>query len=873
MDARPLAVGAAKARRTLSGVGKGATKLTQALGPLGLAIGATTAALAGLAVMNRVIRIGAEFEAQMATVGGVMRATGEEMSQLRELALQMGEQTRFSATQAADALKFLGQTGFTAAQSMEALPGVLNLAAAAGTDLATTADIASNILKTFGLEVTELNRVNDVMIGTMTRSNVDMRQLAESMKFVGAVAKGYGFTIEETAGLIGKMGDAGIQGTLAGTQLARAIQIANKVAERYKLTSSDLIDVLGDLNERGATTTDIMKLFGRQGGRAALILRDMIPEVREFQTTLFDVGGEAKELADIKMATLQGAFLELRSVMETTAIKAFDTFRDRLETGVRAMIQWVRENKDAIADFAGFISRFVENVVRLIAGAFNLVRGVLGLVGKAFAGVIGESAEMRDSLIKDADAIRREYERLTDPTPWQELEFIVVGWSRNVLLALRAVVELAIEMVKASGRLIQLLWRQAVAPLEGVQQIFRVAALAYKGEYEQAADAVRDAISDAFTKSDDAMDDFLRDSEDAAQGFVGVWRRYTDDFKTPYQLMMEDLEEFKTANEDFVTALEADFPEAGGMLPITPIGIAPPPLPFTPIIDQAAGEITDMQAMLDRFAKDTEGSVLTSNDEMAKSGAKAAGQMVDAHVRAFERIMAVRENSIRAFENILESGTLKGDELMAVWKEYEALAIEVIREEERMFAIMNDNEVLARQNANVELAKLEEERKKIFERANRDMVTDAERAGGAIGDAFEQSFSAGLMGRFETLGDFILDFFRNIFSELSRMFARFVGKQIARGFGNFFGDFLGDLFKFQAGGLVAGPTLAVVGEVPELIIPLSKLHDAEFLGGGRGDINVSMVVKTEDLRGFQASKQQLAANLGVAISTALGRNR
>lgn len=403
-NVRPLLTGLARGKQALRGFGKAARGITSVLGPLGLAAGAAGGAFAAFSSIKFAVQAGAEFEQQMATVEGVMRASGEEMSRMTDLAREMGETTRFKATEAADALKFLGMTGFNAAEAMEALPGVLDLAAASETELGRSADIASNILKTFQLETQELGRVNDVLVGTMTRSNVNMEQLAESMKFAGPVANAFGFSIEETAGLIGKLGDAGVQGSMAGTQLAFAMHKANKVAADMGLESADLIDVLDDLNKQGADAADIMQLFGLRGGRAALILRDMIPEIRSFQQELHTVGGEAKDLAEKKMATLQGAWLEFKSAVESVAIDAFNQFGEGLNSVLRGITGFVRENKAAIASIgSGFANamEFVDTLIATVRSNMTLVIGELKklwLDAQAIGSEIAGNQELADSL-------------------------------------------------------------------------------------------------------------------------------------------------------------------------------------------------------------------------------------------------------------------------------------------------------------------------------------------------------------------------------------------------------------------------------------------------------------------------------------------
>jgi len=170
------------------------------------------AGIGAIAAVKAVVDVGKSFEKTMAVVRGVTRATGKEFDDLNDIARKMGEQTRWSATQAAEGLRFLGMAGFEAAEAVKALPGVLDLATAGNLDLGRAADIATNALTAMGLSVDELGRVNDRFIATITRTNTDMEMMAESFKYAAPLAHAFGYDIETLSALIGLLGNAGIQG-------------------------------------------------------------------------------------------------------------------------------------------------------------------------------------------------------------------------------------------------------------------------------------------------------------------------------------------------------------------------------------------------------------------------------------------------------------------------------------------------------------------------------------------------------------------------------------------------------------------------------------------------------------------------------------
>lgn len=144
---------------------------------LGVAYAALSVAMAG--VITKAVQTAATFEQSMAKVKAISGATADEFANLRNQALELGETTVFTASQAADAQGFLAMAGFKTEQIMSAMPGVLNLAAAGQMEIARTADIASNILTGFQLEAGETGRVVDVMAKAMTSSNTNIEQLGK----------------------------------------------------------------------------------------------------------------------------------------------------------------------------------------------------------------------------------------------------------------------------------------------------------------------------------------------------------------------------------------------------------------------------------------------------------------------------------------------------------------------------------------------------------------------------------------------------------------------------------------------------------------------------------------------------------------------
>lgn len=274
------------------------------------------------------LKTAGDFEASMNKVKAISGATQEEFIELEKLARQMGATTQFSASQAADAMSFLAMAGFDATKIMESLPSVLNLAAASGIDLASSADIVTNVMSGFNLTSEQLAKTVDVLTKQFTSSNTDLTQLGQAFKYVGPVAQGFGLTIEETAAAVGILSDAGLQASVAGTGLRRILSELSKKSEDLGITVFDaagkmlpLADIIEQLEERGLSAGEALEIFGDRGGPSMQVLLSRGSEaLREMVDNLSDVDGLAQTIAETRMQGLNGQLKILKSVAEEAAI-------------------------------------------------------------------------------------------------------------------------------------------------------------------------------------------------------------------------------------------------------------------------------------------------------------------------------------------------------------------------------------------------------------------------------------------------------------------------------------------------------------------------------------------------------------------------
>lgn len=363
--------------RSLEGVGK----------TLSLYLTAPLAVLGGLAV-----KTSADFEQTMARVGAVSNATGEELAALTAQARELGATTRFTASQAAEAQAFLSMAGFKPSQTLAAMPSTLNLASAAMLDMGRAADITSNILTGFGMRVDELGHVNDVLVKAFTSSNTDLNQLGEAMKYVAPVAKGAGQSIEDIAAAIGALGNAGIQGSMAGTTLRKTISslvapttAAAKILKDLGVSTKDstgamrpLLDIIGDLADAGASTGQIMEIFGDRAGPGMMALIDQgSASIKRFSAALSESEGTATRVAKQQEATLLGAWRELQSAFEELQISL-------MNSGLSAALQ---DMTRAATEFITSLNKLSPETKNFAAAA-AVVLGVMGPLAVGFAKLV-----------------------------------------------------------------------------------------------------------------------------------------------------------------------------------------------------------------------------------------------------------------------------------------------------------------------------------------------------------------------------------------------------------------------------------------------------------------------------------------------------
>ena len=176
-----------------------------------------TAAVGGLGAAA--VKVASDFDSAMSQVAAVSGATGKDLEALRDKAREMGSKTKFSASEAAEAMNYMAMAGWKTNDMLSGIEGIMNLAAASGEDLATTSDIVTDALTALGLSAEDSGHFADILAAASSNANTNVSMMGETFKYCAPVAGALGFSAEDTAEAIGLMANAGIKSSQAGTAM------------------------------------------------------------------------------------------------------------------------------------------------------------------------------------------------------------------------------------------------------------------------------------------------------------------------------------------------------------------------------------------------------------------------------------------------------------------------------------------------------------------------------------------------------------------------------------------------------------------------------------------------------------------------------
>ena len=368
------------------------------------------------------VKVAASFEQAMDKVGAITNASEEDMKKLTAQAKELGAATQFSARQSAEAMSYLGMAGWQTQQILAGMPGMLDLAAAGGTDLARTADIVSDNLTAFGLGAEKATHMANVYATVITSTNTNVEMLGDTMKYAAPVAHAFGASMEETAAIAGLMANSGIKASQAGTamragflRLAGPPKMAADAMKQLGLSMEDITaeqkeaamamaslkismsdtngpkkmsailtelrEKIGSIENKDEKLAAMKAIFGTEAATGWLaVMESGQAEFDKLMTKIeeADKNNAAANMAKHMQDNAVGAMVRYQSAVESLNIAVGEAFLPALTAcadGLASVVGWMAEN-ETVANFAvgiGILGSTLTGVTALIFGAKTFV--------------------------------------------------------------------------------------------------------------------------------------------------------------------------------------------------------------------------------------------------------------------------------------------------------------------------------------------------------------------------------------------------------------------------------------------------------------------------------------------------------------------
>lgn len=377
---------------SIAGAGKKMMGVTTVIGGVGVAA----------------VKTAADFDSAMSQVATVSGATGKDFDALRNKAREMGAKTKFSATEAAEAMNYMAMAGWKTEDMLDGIEGVMNLAAASGEDLAATSDIVTDALTAFGLSAKDSGHFADILAAASSNANTNVSMMGETFKYCAPIAGALGFSAEDTAEAIGLMANAGIKSSQAGTalrtimnNLAGDVKISGKAIGDVTIATTnadssmrDLSDILADCRSAFGNLTESEKaqaaesLVGKNAMSGFLALMNAgEDDIAKLSSAIDNCDGSAEKMAMTMQDNLAGQLTILKSQLQELAI----SFGDILMPAIRSIVSKLQGFVDKLNGMDEGTKRTIVTIALLVAsiGPLLVIIGTaISKIGVAMQGVV-----------------------------------------------------------------------------------------------------------------------------------------------------------------------------------------------------------------------------------------------------------------------------------------------------------------------------------------------------------------------------------------------------------------------------------------------------------------------------------------------------
>ena len=447
-----------------------------------------------LAAGTAAVKTASDFDTAMSKVAAVSGATGDELQDLRDKAREMGAKTKFSASEAAEAMNYMAMAGWKTGDMLDGIEGIMNLAAASGEDLATTSDIVTDALTAFGLTAADSGHFADVLAAASSNANTNVSMMGETFKYCAPVAGALGFSCEDTAEAIGLMANSGIKGSQAGTALrsmmnalAGEVKFCGKEIGEVEIATTnadgsmrDLNDILADCRvafsqmSESEQASAAQALVGKNAMSGFLAVMNAAPsDIEKLNSAISTCSDEVdgyngvtEKMAAVMQDNLGGQLTILKSQLEELAI----SFGEILMPAIRAIVSKIQAlvdklnqmdpaTKETIVKIAlvaaalgpllvvvgktmvtvGKLMQFISNLPTIIAGAkaaFSSFGAAIGGISAPVVAVIAVIAALVAAFVhlwKTNDEFRAKITAI-----WEQIKGIFQGFCQGIVDRLNA---------------------------------------------------------------------------------------------------------------------------------------------------------------------------------------------------------------------------------------------------------------------------------------------------------------------------------------------------------------------------------------------------------------------------------------------------
>lgn len=411
-------------------------------------------------LVGNVIELGQNFTSTMSEVSAISGATGEDFEKLEACAREYGATTVFSASNAAEALKYMSLAGWDADQSTSALGGVLNLAAASGMELGAASDMVTDYLSAFAMEAGDAAYFADLLSYAQSHSNTTAEALGEAYKNCAANLNAAGQDVETVTSLLEGMANQGYKGSEAGTAMAAIMRdITNGMKDgtiKIGETSVAVMDAQGNFRDLTDILTEVEAATNGMGDaeRAValsstftadstkglnLILNEGMDNIAGYEEELRGASGSAEEMANIMNDNLSGDVAAMNSAFEELGLKIYDALESKLRAGVQFItngvipaIEWlgghIPEMTIAVSGLGAVIAAMnwgtISSKIAMVKGALVKLAAALGgvslpaiaiiavitAVALAFTNLWKNNEEFRNKITAIWDGIKAKFD-------------------------------------------------------------------------------------------------------------------------------------------------------------------------------------------------------------------------------------------------------------------------------------------------------------------------------------------------------------------------------------------------------------------------------------------------------------------------------